>query len=638
MSFASFKPRNLHLRNTSSNYVELNHYPNHSTYEPQHIPKADDKTFETNQTPARQWPTRSQRVWALTPLRAYIFFFDVLLASTPIMFIALAIMAARLNTRETGEYGRHLQKILLLSPTIFPVIFAALMGRCFKHIGLYWAERGITLGRLEQLVGCHSLFSALERQASLRAWSILGMLLTIVWFLSPLGGQSALRLLDTKDRIIESNTTYHYLDPLAIRNSFLQGSSALNSGRITYVPLFLAALLSSSQYQATPMDLWGNVKMPAWREVANSSKNDWKAIDYSKNVSYASLIGIPVAGLRGPGRSQFTLKTRQWDITCDKITIMSEKDAQFGNRSSTFKLEPAWDPTTNRTSTCGAYPCAFLLKSRNSARNYTVAQCQATYEYFEARIHCQRVSCRPDIVRKLELFGDGYNAGDDNFTRTNLINHQLSILPGVDQFAVVDAGSRLSSNAEKWMVNPWKFIDATPGNVDLQNLSLPILGERLGIVWNTFWQSTYATNALAGNLPQNLTELAILDRTMSFNATSVNVTSEPFTTYKTNWIWFSTLLICSIILQIAAYAGLVLKYLTLAPDIIGYASSLTLMNPYVPTPTGGTTLNGLERASLLHDMQIKIGDVCPNEPVGAIAVAQAGDGRIGRLDRNREYI
>ena len=48
--------------------------------------------------------------------------------------------------------------------------------------------------------------------------------------------------------------------------------------------------------------------------------------------------------------------------------------------------------------------------------------------------------------------------------------------------------------------------------------------------------------------------------------------------------------------------------------------------------------HGLERASILHDLRIKIGDVCPNEPVGAIAVSLAGDGRVGRLDRNREYI
>lgn len=65
---------------------------------------------------------------------------------------------------------------------------------------------------------------------------------------------------------------------------------------------------------------------------------------------------------------------------------------------------------------------------------------------------------------------------------------------------------------------------------------------------------------------------------------------------------------------------------------------MTLLNPYVPTPTGGTTLSGLERTALLRDFPVRIGDVCPNEAVGAIAFARADVASVGRLDRNREYI
>ena len=149
MSHASFRPSSLHFRNSHSNYIELNHYPNVSTYEPRHIPQTDSKNPNVGQAPpAQNWPARSQRVWALTPLRAWIFFFDVILASTPIMFIgmyrqivffhhhlhrkALALMAARLNGKDIDDYGRHLQKILLLSPTIFPVLFAALVSGLSK--------------------------------------------------------------------------------------------------------------------------------------------------------------------------------------------------------------------------------------------------------------------------------------------------------------------------------------------------------------------------------------------------------------------------------------------------------------------------------------------------------------------------
>jgi hypothetical protein len=175
--------------------------------------------IKTAQAPGNNWPVAAQRVATLTPLRAGLMVFDAVLASTPLMFvgkfflqilacfwirpfykpktlifIALALTAARLDGNEVSGYGDRLEETLLLSPTIFPLIFAALMGRFFRHLGVYLAERGTTLGRLEQLVGCQSVFSALERQVTLRYWSVVGLFSVLVWLLSPVGGQSAHRL------------------------------------------------------------------------------------------------------------------------------------------------------------------------------------------------------------------------------------------------------------------------------------------------------------------------------------------------------------------------------------------------------------------------------------------------------------
>lgn len=43
--------------------------------------------FASDQPPVKHWPVHSQRVSKITPLRAFIIFFDAVLASTPIMFI-----------------------------------------------------------------------------------------------------------------------------------------------------------------------------------------------------------------------------------------------------------------------------------------------------------------------------------------------------------------------------------------------------------------------------------------------------------------------------------------------------------------------------------------------------------------------
>lgn len=549
-----------------------------------------------------------------------------------ILLVALAIVAAYLNGSDTSNYGLHLHQTLLISPTIFPIIFAALMGRCFKYIGLFRAERGISLGRLEQLIGCNSLFSALERQITLQSWSVLGFLMTIVWLLSPLGGQSALRLLDTEYRKELSTDTFHYLNPTSTQETFLQGASAVNSGQSTYTSVFLAALLSSSQYQATPMDLWRNVKVPTWSSVANNKDFEgWKTVDYGKNVTYASLIGIPVAGIRAGVRQNFGIKTRQWDITCDSNQEKVNNDTGIANMTSTWGLN-------STGGLCKAYPCPFKLASLNSAGDYSVAACKLSYEYVEANVSCSGYSCYTGLMRKLDLLGDGYTNGEDTFTRSFEIGWEMSLLPKVDNTGVADASVRSSTNAEKWMADPWKFIGASYNNVDLYKLAPDLLAERLTIIWNTFWQSTYATTTLGGNLPKNLTELSVDSPFLSFNETQANIVDESKEVYKTNWKWFTALLVSSVILQIAACTGVVLKYITLAPDIVGYASSLTLCNPYIPVPTGGTTLHGLERAALLRHLPIKIGDVAPDEPVGMIAVAKEDDGRVARLDRKRLYI
>jgi hypothetical protein len=99
------------------------------------------------------------------------------------------------------------------------------MGRFFRHLGLWLAQRGTTLGRLEQLVGCQSVFSALERQFCLRSWSVVGLASILIWLLSPVGGQSALRLLDQEVGSIHSTSQVRYMSPMTIMDSIMSGAS-----------------------------------------------------------------------------------------------------------------------------------------------------------------------------------------------------------------------------------------------------------------------------------------------------------------------------------------------------------------------------------------------------------------------------
>lgn len=510
-------------------------------------------------------------------------------------------------------------------------------------MGLFLAERGTTLGRLEQLIGSTSLFSALERQISLRGFSVVGYVLMILWLLSPLGGQSALRLMGEETNSVLSNGTVQYLNPDTIMDTAMGAASDINSARSVFGPIFLAALLSSSKYQDTSMDLWGNVKLPRYSSVEHVTSDEWKSVHYdnSTNVTYASLIGIPVAHMDKIGANNFSVKARQWDVSCDKNEMQGGKQAEFGSMDvSTWKVA-----LTPVNTTCSDWPCSMSFKSManndaddNDFFNYTVSSCKVSYDMYETRICCQDQSCKPVAIRKIDMFtGVNYTRDSDAFFRNTPLRNIMATLPRVDNLGVGSVTFRGSTNAEKWMADPTNFVGLKT-YVQLYELSPQLLSDRLTILWNSFFQSTYAMNTLGGNLDKTFDNITHSADSQLFNGTASAISTPMPSVWRTNWKWFTALLVSSIILQIAAYMALFFKYYTCVPDIIGYASSMTLLNPYVPTPTGGTTLQGLERARMLQDMRVMIGDVCANEPIGAVAFAKADEGKVARLNRNRFYV
>jgi hypothetical protein len=139
---------------------------------------------------------------------------------------ALAALAYRLDGKELSSHGKHIQEAILLGPTLFPLAFAALAGRSLKRIALWRAERGTTLGVssnniseelfqpllqfLEHLIGSQSLVATLGHAITLHSLNFITFGLLVLWALSPLGGQSALRLLDqANSTVIESHHVYY---------------------------------------------------------------------------------------------------------------------------------------------------------------------------------------------------------------------------------------------------------------------------------------------------------------------------------------------------------------------------------------------------------------------------------------------
>ncbi|KAK5139279.1 hypothetical protein LTR04_003721 [Oleoguttula sp. CCFEE 6159] len=147
------------------------------------------------------------------------------MAPTPVIFIALAIAAVRQH-KQPVEYnfsGVTVMTATRIAPAIFPILFAAIAGRAPKTTALFMAEKGATLGTLESLIASQTLWKAFGSQLAMRRSAVVGAHVLLLWCLSPLGGQAALRLLEVKDLSQIGNTTVRYLDTgaaSAVRNLF----------------------------------------------------------------------------------------------------------------------------------------------------------------------------------------------------------------------------------------------------------------------------------------------------------------------------------------------------------------------------------------------------------------------------------
>ncbi|OMP83028.1 hypothetical protein BK809_0001220, partial [Diplodia seriata] len=95
-------------------------------------------------------------------------------------------------------------------PSIFPIVFAAVVAKNLRTISLWQLEKGQKIGVLDQLLGSTSVVSTIITQFQLRAYGPVGVCLMLLWIISPLGGQATLRILDTKLQVDNSSITIDY--------------------------------------------------------------------------------------------------------------------------------------------------------------------------------------------------------------------------------------------------------------------------------------------------------------------------------------------------------------------------------------------------------------------------------------------
>ncbi|TVY57578.1 hypothetical protein LSUE1_G010265, partial [Lachnellula suecica] len=486
----------------------------------------------------------------------------------------LALAAVVLNKKPASPWGKTLERAVSLSPTIFPIAFAAITGRFFRIVGLFLAQRGARLGTLERLIGSQSLFAALERQFRLRGSYILGLSIILTWALSPLGGQSALRLLNTKPRFSTTNTTINYLPIEASYQTYLSTESGLQSNWPLFSSLYMTALTTARPLNDSTEDLFGNVRIPGL-DVAGLNGN-WATIDYSSQVDYTSLLGIAITGLPETGNATFSIRSRYFEIACSDLTYLTSTFNFFpgtGNATSgsglSFAIEPVFRGDTPQLN--------FTLTSLSSAALTagTSASCSLQSRDVESQIACSERQCRVNALRLSPVPASTWWKSEPNGP-----GNALTYLPYATVGSVHHGSVMGSSLTEQFLSSPSS--DFQPNK--FVNLSLtPIrdFEKRLEVVFNTFWQSTYWTDALAGNTSAGL-------HAGQWNSTTADTSQVHGLEYIPSGIFATLLVLISLFLLAEAVLGAVLIRLTIAPDILGYVASCARDSVFFEGAGGGS--------------------------------------------------
>ena len=513
-------------------------------------------------------------------------------------------------------------------------------------------------------MGSVTIFGTLEVQLFLRSFNILGCTLLVVWALSPLGGQASLRLLDERTHPVQSQKELRYLG--SDSSSRLQGASSSESYGFAIDGLYSAALFSPPSAQAASMDLWGNVKIPVLEtsEYGNSGPEGWISINPS-NATYSSLLGLPIDGMATSGQSTFTVESYYMTLNCP---LLDHVQRTTFNWTSVLSEDYLRTQTNNDSSfTHGEWPFGFFVDSKSNfsrhgglypnesplpaAQPYvlfaaqadggdgaTLAHCSLNRSSVESNMTCQDTSCAVTQMRRSKI-----DRRPSDYTPL----YSYSVRLNFWKYWALAAGASLHPNTatptELFIQNGSLTASLSTlrdafSEVNLYQLPAHTFSERFSLLWNTYWQCSIAPWYQTGNLPSNLTTFSDQANSSELiaNATTASITNlQPV--YVSSRPWAIILLVASIVLFICAIYGAIIKYQTVAPDVLGHVSSLTRDNPYVPLPGGGTALDGLERARLLKNMKVRLQDVTPGDAQGHIALTNNEWRNYGKLRTDRLY-
>ncbi|KAL4903381.1 hypothetical protein BDW74DRAFT_186059 [Aspergillus multicolor] len=564
--------------------------------------------------------------------------FEGFLCLITLCFIALAIVALSIKNRPTGDdLGSTMEQAMRLGPTIYPILFAALLSRSLKSIGRYCAQRSVRMSTLWALMNTNATADPILHLVSMPASTLVWGLL-ILWVMSPLGGQSTIRLMYKTNVTEVSRTELRYWDSGPLGNLFFyDGIMVGNDGSwpLSMRDIYSASLMQSIDTKAGPVDQWGNVKVPRI-EAGNSSQataDGWMPVQGAEKIeSFTALFGVPIVGL---------------------AETIQQGDVNFTVEMTYVELST---PSNGVNPNTPNYTLPRTIRFNNTVDIYTtVTTTQVIQRMVEAFIQCVDGDCAATKVRP------------------STTDHRPKDYTSFDHWAWVvlamltKASSQAPAREVIWGTAPSGLflndssafpmqsgLSGSSADVNISAIDPDTFSTRASILLNTGLQAFMAPTGFAGNLPTNFSLYgkphipadglltvanesswqlrnytawyppANLSRMVwelaPFVGASTNATLARYTeVYRPEYVWAVILILSSVLLFAVGLAGICVRTKTLAPNMFDPVIGLTYGNPYIAaTGKNENPLDADERANILRDKTVQLGEVNDYKGVKAV--------------------
>jgi len=564
------------------------------------------------------------------------------------------------NEYDTGgsnrmySFGSRLLEANKLCVSIWPILFGAIVAQSLRMVAAFRVERssGMALVQLEQFVGSHSLATAIKQPFMMMHmdWTAVGMI--CLWALSPIAGQSFLRMLSVESQsVVSSATNVSYADFSKPMNS--PWSTADDSATAAINLLYATALLATPGYGSGDSSQLDN---DPWNHPLIELFDAPSAEHYNS----AGLVGQPIYNVTSSDRTfetsrdvKFTIPTSWFAFQCND-PVNSTLDS--------YDVEWVWDDGTTMwlanvspdgvQSTGSGPDQATLLLAMNHTldNNYTIFtpntavwQCGYFTQYASVNFTCVDSSNNCTVDGEFpHLEDNGTNVYlTDDFRDSWL--HSLGIPDSYSNSSNwTEYEYKQRSLLAQYLIElEWNGRDGE--DTHLSNVTGEALGGKLTSLITAYWQIGFIYTTLFSE-DSNVDLISV----PNLNDLKVSITDWN-AKYVVHWQWLTVLICSCILLLVFGVTGIILDTRTIGPDILGFASSMTRDNRYIKLEDeaikigdeavegGSSAKSGYQTIYDLKYHRVMLQDVHGDADVGKVALGSVGLQHGKPLSKDRLY-